>query len=534
MVITQSTTITAESRIYIEDSSISILEEYCGLSMHIYHKIFNEINHNPDYNKNELQKQCRLDNNVHVRLFKSLYILAKGQIDSQKEIIKDNIKKTETKIIELNGILNSTNLKKKGIIHYLKQKINRKTNNLRVLNKKLKKPISITFGTKEFYKKQFSKKDNPKFKKVQKSKGPDYSKDHELWRKEWRRKRNNHLYFVGSKDESHGNNLCQLLDSETLRLTLPDCMSQYGKYIILKVNFDHKGCNYDLLQKAVINKQALTYTITQKDNGKWYVSVSFRITSNLKEENYNGCIGIDTNYGLFTTASVKNDGNPDYFEDYEYNPENLNSNQIDQELSRIVSLIVERAKEENRFIVVEDLDLQKKKTVNHGSRKNRKLHMIPYSKFFKLLFNRCIKENILIRFINPSYTSVIARYKYSKNYGRTTHSLASFVIGRRGMGLKEQVPNKIQDKVHRGQKYSVKLFNWNLVSRELGKSYPSGFSLRNINSKKINLTPILRYDNSMSYPLIHDGGGAAIRKDKRTHLILFEDSDNLVNILAIY
>ena len=516
------TVISVESRIYNENTEI--LENYCKLSSYIYRKIFNEINNNKDYNYNELQKQCRLENNVHVRLFKSLHILASGQILSQKELTKDYIKETESKLVSLHDQLRKTNPKRKKQLHWLNVKIDKLTNKLRVLNKKKNKPVEIMFGTKELYYSQFPKKENTS---KNKKKGIDYSKDHDSWLVEWRRKRDNHLYFVGSKDENCGNNLCQLKDLSTLRVTLPKCINNNGRYLTLDVDFDHKGRNYDLLKIAILNRQALTYTITQKDNHKWYVSVSFKITSVLNENNYDGCIGIDTNYGLFTTTSVKNDGNPDYFEDYNYNPETMTSNEITHELSRIVGLIVDRSKEENRYITVEDLDFKNKKSIDNGTVTNRKLHMIPYSKFFKLLVNRCIKENILISFINPCYTSVIAKYKYSKNYGRSIHSLSSFVIGRRGMGFGERVPHGIQEKVQSGQKHSVKSWEWNSVSRKLGKSYPSGFSLRSgpCPPLKINLSPASRCDNSMSYPFKDTGEAGKI---KRSNNNIINVSDKIV------
>ena len=154
---------------------------------------------------------------------------------------------------------------------------------------------------------------------------------------------------------------------------------------------------------------------------------------------------------------------------------------------------------------MESLDFMKKKAKDQGKVTNRKLHMIPYSKFFKLLLSKCVKNNVLVKFINPAYTSVIARTKYTKNLGRSVHSIASYVIGRRGQNFSERIPCKILDKVHSGQKHSDNLHDlneWGKVHKQLKKCYPllnenNGFSLR---KSEIYLNSIARNDISRSFP----------------------------------
>ena len=51
-----------------------------------------------------------------------------------------------------------------------------------------------------------------------------YTENHEVWLEEWRRKRSSHFSFVGSHDESSGNQMCQYTVDKTgeyLQVRLP-------------------------------------------------------------------------------------------------------------------------------------------------------------------------------------------------------------------------------------------------------------------------------------------------------------------------
>ena len=476
-IIQKKTTITVESKIYLKDKEKeTTLIKYCELNSFLHRKLFNIIRYDETVDKNKLQREYAKNYNIPVRLFKSLIILCKAEVSAQKELQKLYIKETKDKIDELTKKLNKTKNQKSR--HYLSQKINRK-------NQKLNNQKTIhncLFGTKELYKKQWKTEDKNK------------------WKKDWNRKRNYHLYFVGSKDESFGNSLCQLISNYKLRLTLPKNL-ELGKYLELDVQFGHKGKNYDLLKIARTNGQALTYNIFQRENGEWYVGVSFSITSELDINSYSGSIGIDLNYNLITTTTIKEDGNPLEFKDYELDSENWSSDRSSNELSLILDSILERAKKENKFIVIEDLDLEKAKKKDQGSKTNRKKHLIPVAKFRDLLLAKCIKENILLKFIDPSYTSQIAKYKYMKNLGRSIHSVASYVIGRRGLGFKEDIPPSLLIELQSGENQSVNLGTWVVLLRKLRKSYPTGFSLRNHGSLKISHTVASRHSYSRECPL---------------------------------
>jgi hypothetical protein len=61
----------------------------------------------------------------------------------------------------------------------------------------------------------------------------------------------------------------------------------------------------------------------------------------------------------------------------------------------------------------------------------------------KALISRGLKFGFHIKKVNPAYTSVIGRFKYSKMYGLSVHEAASFVIGRRGLDFDENIPKAL-------------------------------------------------------------------------------------------
>jgi IS605 OrfB family transposase len=243
---------------------------------------------------------------------------------------------------------------------------------------------------------------------------------------------------------------------------LPNELGQ--KHLELEVNFDYKKKNYNYLKQAISNGQALTYKITQRLNGKWYVFVSFSIENDCNDQF--SSLGIDINYNLIATCLIKPDGNPEKFIDYKFDFENLNKNQIKQKLCDISEDIISQAKQNNKNIIIENLDLDKCKATSDNKISNRKIHMIAYSKFIGLLKSKAVKSGVLIIETNPAFTSVIAKLKYKAKLGRSVHSCASFTIGRRGMNFKEKIPSKLHSLLYGKDLMKPNWKKWSILSKK--------------------------------------------------------------------
>ena len=484
--------ITVETKIQNQEV-YQTLEEFANFYNYLKRTLLNDLISSPKID-NELRKilgrHYRSYYQIHGRLFNVLYNEAKGDIDSQKEAhkfhkaeIQDQIKKLKKKIKDRKLWLKRgyTKFKRyplkphqirryKRNIHLFKQKLNK-------LDDKLQKPFkcSILYGTRDLYKKQWTDE--------------QYKNNHELWKEEWHRKRNYNFYFIGSHDESFGNSLCQY-NGETMRITLPHCFEE--DYIEFPINFssDEKTNQqyYSYLHQARENKQAVSYRFLKRENGCWYIQAQFSLI-NEPEIAYNGTIGDDVNSDLIATTEMDSKGNFINLKNYKYKSEELTTNQTDDLLSKIVLDITKRAKEANRNISIEDLNLKNCKSGN-AKDINRKVSLIAYSKFRSKLEIKCIKEKIEIKAINPAFTSIIGKYKYKNFFGISIHNAAALVIARRASDFKDKVPNQIYDILHRGEahefeeirRYRYHWAHWSFINKNLEKclkkfnSYIIGYS----------------------------------------------------------
>ncbi|MHA1490580.1 MAG: hypothetical protein ACTSRI_13110, partial [Promethearchaeota archaeon] len=72
-------------------------------------------------------------------------------------------------------------------------------------------------------------------------------------------------------------------------------------------------------------------------------------------------------------------------------------------------------------------------------KRNRKLSNFKTSAL-DLLERKCLKRGVAIKKVHPAYTSLIGKCKYSRLYNLSTHVLASYVIARKGLGFKDELP----------------------------------------------------------------------------------------------
>lgn len=76
---------------------------------------------------------------------------------------------------------------------------------------------------------------------------------------------------------------------------------------------------------------------------------------------------------------------------------------------------------------------------SYGKKRNRKLSNFKISAL-DLLERKCFKRGVGIKKVHPAYTSLIGKYNYSRLYNLSTHVLASYVIARKGLKFKEEIP----------------------------------------------------------------------------------------------
>jgi IS605 OrfB family transposase len=112
-----------------------------------------------------------------------------------------------------------------------------------------------------------------------------------------------------------------------------------------------------------------------------------------------------------------------------------------------VAKLVAYAKSQNLPIVCEDLDFSQKKRALDGDnpRYARMLSSFAYSTFQTGLASACARHGLFLKQVNPAFTSLIGRVNFASRYGLSVHRAAAFAIARRGMNLREDVPQSFKD-----------------------------------------------------------------------------------------
>ena len=103
-------------------------------------------------------------------------------------------------------------------------------------------------------------------------------------------------------------------------------------------------------------------------------------------------------------------------------------------------LLIEKAKETKKPIVIEKLDFKKKKLAlrEEGNPSfSRLLSSFAYGLFFLFLTARAFKHGIAVHRVNPAFTSIIGRVNYAKRYGLSSHLAAALCIARRDQRFSE-------------------------------------------------------------------------------------------------
>jgi IS605 OrfB family transposase len=273
--------------------------------------------------------------------------------------------------------------------------------------------------------------------------------------------------MVGSKDESYGNQICQLdLIGKELHIRVPYFLeSRYGKYIQFPIRLPNHG--QDNLATAWYNKQALTYRFIQKSLTEWEIHITCDVepASRVTAPVCWGAIGVDLNPNCIGWAIADKDGNLSDVGLLKLNIQSQPKGRTEAILVDAVSVITNLAVEHKRPIVVEKLDFsdQKKRWREMSSRHNRMLSNFAYSKFVQLLRARCFKLGIQVMEVNPAYSSWIGLVKFMSIYGLNSATAAALVLARRGMHLSERLPAK---SAYQGTEPRKHVWSdWRLVAR---------------------------------------------------------------------
>ena len=448
-------------------------------------------------NTNSLKSSYISQFNLNARHYNSIKFSLEGKTKSVIELTKDYIQETTDKLKSEQKYIKSIESKINKFSKPTKNKDNKTDDLLIASQQKIRK--NLEFAKKKEARlndnlsryKSIVESGNPKLcfgsKTLLKRRTTGYFKSHQEWLDEWRFQRNKEVSFVGSSDENAGNLNAQIRhisgNKFALKLNInPKADNAFDKYIELIFTLNYE---FEYIKQVIQNnlsgtiKSALTYRIIKEKNSKtrknqYLIAVTFDENKRYVKQSQDfwlGCVGVDINQDHLAICETNHSGNyvashNAYFDASKSTFQNIDS------LALAVKSLVLKAKTTGKPIVMEKLDFSKKKNAlkaGYNKKRNVQLSSFAYSKIKYLIQARAKDAGIEVLEVNPAYTSVIGKAKYSRRLGISIHKAAAYAIARRGMRIEEKVKVNKAELDLSARKNLVKTASWAEVQKLIQK-----------------------------------------------------------------
>jgi IS605 OrfB family transposase len=443
-----------------------ILQACADLFAHIEHSLFADIS--KGCAPHTLKPAYLIKYGITARQFNAIRVKIEGKITSIKELRKMKISDLQERTESLERKI--SRLQKKPLLRLV---VHQKKRRLHTLQERLKRHIkeqedetlSLCFGSRKLFHAQFNLEANG-------------YETHEEWLHHWRQARTSEIFFLGSKDETSGNQTCTASiegDTLTLRIRLPNALHEkFGKYLTIPhitFSYGHQEIMATLIEsqqrqhlaqakdaRYINHGQALTYRFKHDKKGwRLFVSTSLPIPQ-WKTHTNRGVIGVDINTDHLALVETDRFGNPI---DKQTIPLNLYGKTKEQTLALIgdaCAQVVKYAEQTLKPLILEDLDFQKKKQSlkERSHSQARMLSSFSYQAILTHIKSRAFRKQVKVSQVNPAFTSLIGRIKFASRYGLSIHHAAALCIGRRFLKLSEKVPRSL-DKIPDGRGAHVAL-----------------------------------------------------------------------------
>lgn len=369
----------------------------------------------------DLKREYQIQYGINARQFNSVHYSIKGKIASRKEChkrqinqLRSGIKELSKTIAKLEKRLRRTPLacSIKGAMSprkLISWKLHQKKRKLAIKQSKLSQvqatPPSIIFGGKKLWKAQFNLEAN------------DYSTDKD-WLRDWQQQRCNQFMLVGSKDESLGNQNCQLTTEGELKIRVPKALQgQFGDDVYAEgIQFAY---GQDDIDYALKKGTALTFRFVRKQDQCYIFVTCDRAEVPDQSHRRNGMMGVDLNPGVIGWAYCDSDGNLKKSGQIQFNLQDKSTQQTKAILGDAVKYLVDIAGIYECPITLERLDFGNKKSrmAESGVNYCRMLSNFAYSQFSTMLHSRGERFGIQVIDVNPAYSSTIGLTKFMRMYG---------------------------------------------------------------------------------------------------------------------
>jgi IS605 OrfB family transposase len=275
----------------------------------------------------------------------------------------------------------------------------------------------------------------------------------ERLKKQWKEQRQGTLVSVGSNADK-GNRLTRfenLNGQLCLRISTGNKKFIYAKVLREPSNSKDKWITFmAMLLESWRTQNYFAYTVELKlRDGEVYGSVSFEIsTPEVRYTKKNGVIAIDTNASPIhlAVAEVSKTGELISYQTISlHHLLGLFQNSKDYQEWILAHQIVNFAIEKGKAIAVENLKKLKKGGRGDGKAKLRKiLYQWNAKKFLQKLKRVARLKGVEVVEVHPAYTSVIGMLKYAPQLNIDKDIAGAYMIGRRALGFKEDMPENYE------------------------------------------------------------------------------------------
>jgi IS605 OrfB family transposase len=277
----------------------------------------------------------------------------------------------------------------------------------------------------------------------------------EKLKKQWRELRQGTLISIGSRHETvKGNLLLRFIELDGklhLRITTGNREFIYAKVLREPSNSKDKWLTFmAMLLESWQTKNYFAYTVELKlRDGEVYGSVSFEIpTPEIKYTKENGVIAIDTNASPIhlAIAEVSKTGELLSYQTISLHYLlGLSQNSKDHQEWILAHQLLDLAIQKGKAIAIENLKKLKKGMRGDGKATLRKrLHQWNAKKLLQKLRRVAMLKGVEVIEVNPAYTSIIGMLKYAPQLNIDKDTAGAYVIGRRALGFKEDMPENYE------------------------------------------------------------------------------------------
>ena len=437
------------STVLEEDNAKEIIEyfeESAGNYGYLKRCTLHILRNCPEISRNDLNKILQERFSVTTRTASSAIYEVEEIINSALALIPLNIKKLETRIegkikliekkrkeiakIHVSRKTNTKRLEKLKFhiynIHNSINRINQKIKNLeRQLNER--KP-NICMGTKKLVRNNI---------------------------KAFKAHRDSQINYIGRVCEKQGNANFQMQYVKKGNFFVMKVRRDFGKWKDDRSpeRFAYGKCHFkygsrQLRDVMKDNASPVTVSVIRRED-RYYLFVTVVISyenSTIVTRKEHGVIGIDFNKGFINICETDEKGNIVSIEKMKYPFGKAGITNAG--LADVISKVSKKAIETGKSVVAEDLSFEKKKRKTKKAvtptkkERMRMLHSLPYSKYAQILENITFNRKIKLIKVNPAYTSRIAEHKFCNQMKLNIHNGASFVIARKGRGIKDKFLKK--------------------------------------------------------------------------------------------